>query len=62
VCGYHVPFGDTEAFAEKVNLLFSDRHLAAKMGWNGLLRVKSKFHIKENSRMLLELYGSLVRR
>lgn len=43
VSGFLTPPDDHIAFAEKVNLLLSDRELALSMGRNGLSRVRDEF-------------------
>lgn len=58
--GFIVPFADTNALAQKVVTLFEDKSLSAKMGANGLGRIKKKFLLKDNSRRLISLYEELV--
>jgi glycosyltransferase involved in cell wall biosynthesis len=57
--GYHVPFPDTAAFAERASRMLSDPAASRRMGRAGLARVNRLFHLKDNSAKLLRLYGEL---
>lgn len=58
--GFLVPFGDTEEFAKKINLLLDSPGLAGKMGQTAYERVTTMFNLKGTIRKTEELYESLV--
>lgn len=58
--GFLVPFGDTEAFSQKIKILLESTSLAQEMGIFGLERVRLMFNIKANIQKLESLYENLI--
>jgi len=59
VTGYHVPFPDVKALADKTAHIFKHRTLAKRMGSQALKRVEDRFHIRDNSTKLTRLLRQL---
>jgi glycosyltransferase involved in cell wall biosynthesis len=61
VTGFHVPVGDYDALADRINQLLSDPELRARMGQRGRERVVREFRRELVGRALIEEYDRLLR-
>lgn len=59
--GYMVPFGDTDAMAEKVILLATDKEQRESMGISGYSRWQSHFMEDVITEQYLDLYRSIIK-
>lgn len=58
--GFIVPFGDTDALAEKVSYLISDLEMAKKMGVNGKGIIGNKWDVAVMQERIRTTYGKLI--
>ncbi len=58
--GFIVPFGDTEQFAEQINLLLQSQELAERMGRCAFETVDTRFNLKNTIKEMEILYKSLL--
>ena len=61
VTGFHVPVGDWEALAAKIDQLLCDPELRSRMGQRGRERVVREFRQEVVGQALIEEYGRLLR-
>ncbi len=60
VDGYLVPFGDTQALAERIEQLLGDRALATSMGSRGRAKVLASMTFERKYARLVELYETMA--
>jgi glycosyltransferase involved in cell wall biosynthesis len=59
-CGLLVPVEDSQALAEGISKIISDRKLARKLGENGRVKVVENYSWEDTVKKTVQLYEALI--